>query len=163
MLDETYQKVHRLVLQLNVSYNIVAFVHEPGFEIWSHHGLYPDMPEFFNLYKKEGTDIAIKKSVKITANDCINDLNYNRYQCLIEEFRKVIENLSINCVTPWTYTILEGKNIRHLQSCNNKEAEMDIEYGNNFIEKAANGKIAVCKGKLLSCILCRFRFSQIYS
>ena len=148
ILDKSVEKTKFLILTLNSSYNLIGFIHEPGFELWSHIAFYPKMPDFFDIKREEFTDIALKKSIEIKVDDCISDLNYNQYKCLIDEYKKGIEKLGMDCVTPWTYSILDGKNIRNDRFCNESEFRKDSIFSFDFFQKASKSGFKACKGNL---------------
>ena len=87
---------------------LIAYVHEPGFEIWSVYANYPETLKPFTIVKNEAgvTDFAIQKSVHYKANKCVDDSNYNQHQCLLEEYRSHFEKLGTDCIPPWGHSLL---------------------------------------------------------
>ena len=136
-----------LVIRLNSSNKLVAFAHEPGYEFWTHAGLYPEMPKMVKLENEDGiTDFLLTKSVHKKAKYCVDDLEYSQYQCLVEEFKKGQSKLSMDCDTPWTQSILDGKNTKNLQSCNDTEFEREFKFTWNFFRMASNNNMSACYG-----------------
>ena len=136
-----------LVIRLNSSNKLVAFAHEPGYEFWTHAGLYPEMPKMVKLENEDGiTDFLLTKSVHKKAKYCVDDLEYSRYQCLVEEFKKGQSKLNMDCVTPWTQSILDSKKTKNLQSCNDTEFEREFKFTWNFFRMASNNNMSACYG-----------------
>ena len=104
-----------LVIRLKSSIQLVAFAHEPGYEFWTHLGLYPEKPKMVKLENVDGiTDFLITKSVHKKAKYCVDDFEYSQYHCLVEEYKKGQSKLGMECVTPWTQSILDGKNNKRI-------------------------------------------------
>jgi hypothetical protein len=137
-----------LEIRINSSNNLVAYAHEPGFEIWSHAGMYPEKPNMVTIGNNvDGMiEFVIKKSVHIKADNCIDDFGYSRYQCLVEEYKKGQSKLSMNCITPWTHSIWDGKNIQNSKSCNDSEFEREFQYITSFFEMARRNNMSACYG-----------------
>ena len=135
-----------LKIRLNSSTKLVAFAHEPGYEIWSHTGVHPEVPKMVTLENVDGiTEFVIKKSVHIKADNCIDDFGYSRYQCLVEEYKKGQSKLNMDCITPWTHSILDVKNIQNSKSCNDSEFEREFQYISFFFEMARRQKLLKSK------------------
>ena len=81
-----------LKIRLNSSTKLVAFAHEPGYEIWSHLGIYPVKPKMVSLGNNEDglSDFIITKSVHQKAKYCdlpdIIDCTANYLEVHFEEF-----------------------------------------------------------------------------
>ena len=100
----------------------------------------------FTLYVDGMIEFVIKKSVHIKADKCIDDFGYSRYQCLVEEYKKGQSKLGMECVTPWTQSILDGKNNKNIQSCNDTEFEREFKFIWNFFRMASNNNMTACYG-----------------
>ena len=138
-----------MVIRLNSSTKLVAFAHEPGYEFWTHLGLYPEKLEMVTLENVDGmSDFIITKSVHQKAKYCIDDFEYSQYQCLVEKYKKGHNKLSIDCITPWTLSILDEKNTQKLQSCNGTEFEREFKFTRSFFINASKNKMAACYGKI---------------
>ena len=139
-----------LKIRLNSSTKLVAFAHEPGYEIWSHLGIYPVKPKMVSLGNNvDGmSDFIITKSVHQKAKYCIDDFAYSQYQCLVEEYKKGHNKLSMNCITPWTMSIMDEKNDQKLQSCNGTEFEREFKFIKNFFMNASKNKMKACYGEI---------------
>ena len=137
-----------LKVRLNSSTKLVAFAHEPGYEIWSHLGIYPVKPKMVSLGNNEDglADFIITKSVHQKAKYCIDDFEYSQYQCLVEEYKKGQSKLGMECVTPWTQSILDGKINKNIQSCNDTEFEREFKFIWNFFRMASNNNMTACYG-----------------
>ena len=137
-----------LKIRLNSSTNLVAFSHEPGYEIWSHIGFYPVKHELVTLENVDGmyNYFIITKSVQKRAKYCIDDFEYSQYNCLVEEYKKGQSKLSMDCITPWTQSILDGKNTKNLQSCNHTEFEREFQFTRAFFKNASRNQMTACYG-----------------
>ena len=145
-----------LKIRLNSSTKLVAFAHEPGYEIWSHLGIYPVKPKMVSLGNNvDGmSDFIITKSVHQKAKYCIDDFAYSQYQCLVEEYKKGHNKLSMNCITPWTMSIMDEKNDQKLQSCNGTEFEREFKFTKSFFMNASKNKMTACYGKIyIRCLM----------
>ena len=137
-----------LGIRLNSSAELVVFAHEPGYEIWSHLGVYPEKPKMVTLGNNvDGlSDFLITKSVHQKAKYCIDDFEYSQYQCLVEEYKKGQSKLSMDCITPWTQSILDGKDTQNFQTCNGTEFEREFKFTRNFFVNASRNKMSACYG-----------------
>ena len=94
------------------------------------------------------SDFIITKSVHQKAKYCIDDFEYSQYNCLVEEYKKGHNKLSMDCITPWTLSILDEKNTQKLQSCNGTEFEREFKFTRSFFINASKNKMAACYGKI---------------
>ena len=87
-----------MIFRLKAENELMAYVHEPGFELWLIHGYYPEALKPNRIVKNEVgvTDFSIRKSMDDRATNCVQDSNYNQYQCLREEYRNGFEKLGID-------------------------------------------------------------------
>ena len=92
------------------------------------------------------TDILITKSVHKKAKYCVDDFEYSQYHCLVEEYKKGQSKLGMECVTPWTQSILDGKINKNIQSCNDTEFEREFKFIWNFFRMASNNNMTACYG-----------------
>ena len=147
-LTDDFMNDRILKIKLNSSTKLVAFAHEPGYEIWSHFGLFPEMPKMVSLGNNvDGmSDFFLTKSVYQKVKYCIDDFEYSQYQCLVDEYKKSQSKLSMDCITPWTQSILDVKNTQNLQSCNDTEFEREFQFTREFFMKASRNKMTACYG-----------------
>ena len=128
---------------------LTAYVHEPGYELWFIHGYYPEALKPMTIVKHEEgvTDFAIQKSIHDKAENCDDDSDYSQYQCLKEEYRRGFEKLGIDCISPWSHSILDLKTYKN-HSCTERELEADFQFGANFFITASENKLNTCRGTL---------------
>ncbi len=59
---------------------LVAFVHEPGAEIWTYTGYWPSKPTIHELGSESGlVDFAVEKSIFHKSQNCNEDPEYKLY------------------------------------------------------------------------------------
>jgi hypothetical protein len=91
-----------MIFRFKAANELMAYVHEPGFELWLIHGYYPEAlkPDMIVKHEVGITDFSIQKSISDKANcvkdNCVKDSKYNQYQCLKEEYQHGFEKLGIN-------------------------------------------------------------------
>ena len=149
--DKKFSKSkEKFVIKFKPSSDLVAYVHEPGYELWLILGYYPTTLKDLSLVKNEQgvTDFPIQKSVHCNAENCISDPNYNQYKCLIKEFQKQHQNLGIGCVTPWIHNILDASITQNSRSCNESEFRLEHEFSTDFFLKASRNNLGSCLGTL---------------
>ena len=117
--------------------------------MWLIYGYFPEnlKPSAIVDYKAGITDFAIQKSIYHKAENCNDDPKYNQYQCLLKEYSKGIEELQINCVSPWGYSAVGGNSKYKRDSCNESDLKAEWEFGYNFFTNATENRLEACKGK----------------
>ena len=137
-----------IIIKFNATYDLIAYVHEPGYELWFIHGYYPEALKPIPIVKgKEGiTDFAIEKSIHKKAENCNHDLNYSQYTCLKKEYQDQFRKNKIQCISPWDHSIMDLK-MSSNYSCTEQEMMREFKLGSEFFINASENKVEACKGK----------------